>query len=168
MTKLSMFKPDENQPSYSSRRSGLLSFRKLGTYIWQRVSQSHSGNAGTWTPILRLTVACPTFERRTHNDLAESWTPISRATIWCNVRYTTRPKKTWAGPLISEASQVLTYIFKIESFKSLPRIPCVFLRPKFLTGLRYCCINRLTLTCCFRRITRKEVCNPLSRFLNFL
>ena len=100
------------------------------------------------------------------NDLAESWTPISRATIWCNVRYTTRPNKTWAGPLISEASQVLIYL-KIESFKSLPRIP-VSLMSEILTGLRYCCINRLTLTWCFRWITRKEVCNPLSRFLNFL
>ena len=100
------------------------------------------------------------------NDLAESWTPISRATIWCIVRYTTRPNKTWAGTLISEASQVLIYL-KIESFKSLPRIP-VSLMSEILTGLRYCCINRLTLTWFFRRITRKEVCNPLSRFLNFL
>ena len=100
------------------------------------------------------------------NDLAESWTPISRATIWCNVRYTTRPNKTWVGTLISEASQVLIYL-KIESFKSLPRIP-VYLMSEILTGLRYCCINRLTLTWCFRRITQKEVCNPLNRFLNFL
>ena len=60
-----------------------------------------------------------------------------------------------------------TDIFKIESFKSLLRIP-VSLMSEILTGLRYCCINRLTLTWFFRRITQKEVCNPLNRFLNFL
>ena len=99
--------------SYSSRRSGLLSFRKLGTYIWQRVSQSHSGNTRTRT--LDRTVNSRLLYQLSYEPILKItlfilWTPYLSSLIpwvaipltWRVPRYGLSLPTAWEGELFED------------------------------------------------------------------